>query len=555
MDENRSMQVTVSSLDKVFPQDGPSLFQSNFKVMKNEIFHFQVACKAQRLTQMLRAEVISDLGDRVSIRTVESVPARFALNPASDDYYIKGHGNDEMYPDLLRPVYQGGEIFVPESWFTFWVTVDGTKDPLPVGEHLIKVRIYNTYDETLWFKYDETSIFELTVLDDILPKHDITYTRWMHYDCICDKHNVEPWTDEFYKITAEYVDSAVRHGMNMLYTPLITPSLDTKIGTYRRTIQLVGVEKVGKDQYKFDLSELKRFMEFAAEHGIEYYELSHLATQWGARFTPKVEALVNGKMERIFGWDQPINCPEFDAFLNQMLAALRVFFVENGYMDKIYFHISDEPRPGVLENFKVVWSIVRKHFPEARFMDALTHREYHDEGYITHPVVGLEVYDEFPTEWVYYCGCMCKDYVTNCHFTMPLQRNRILGYQLYRNGSTGFLQWAVNYYHATDSRYKIDPYFVTDGGGAFEAGDAFVVYPAEGTVYESMRHEVLFDAFQDYSSLKLLESYIGKEAVLALLDDYGVKIGYYTYPHSAEWHLNFKLKIYELIEQAKAAKK
>jgi len=262
MDENRCMQVTVSSLDKVFPKEGPTLFQSSYKMMKNEIFHFQVACKAQHLTQMLYADIISDLGDKVSIRTVECIPARYAVNPNSDDYIIKGHGNDETYPDLLRPTMQGDEIFVPEQWFTFWVTVDGTKENLPVGEHNIKIHIYNKIEPRRWFFYDQTSIFNLTVIDDELPKHDVTYTRWMHYDCICDKHNVEPFTDDFYKITAKYVESAVNHGMNMLYTPLVTPSLDTRIGTYRRTVQLIKVEKIADGDYKFDFSEVKKFMEF-----------------------------------------------------------------------------------------------------------------------------------------------------------------------------------------------------------------------------------------------------------------------------------------------------
>ena len=49
----------------------------------------------------------------------------------------------------------------------------------------------------------------------------------------------------------------------------------------------------------------------------------------------------------------------------------------------------------------------------------------------------------------------------------------------------------------------------------------------------------------------LLAKYIGKDAVIDMLDDYGIKQGYYTYPHSAEWHMNLKLKIYERIEQEK----
>lgn len=551
---NECAMLTVSSLQKVFPNETPTLVQSAYTVMQNEVFHFQVCCKATNLTQMLRVDIDSDVADRISVRVVEGIPARYAKNVNIDDYYIKGHGNNDVYPDLLRPNIQNNEIFVPDNWFTYWITIDGRDSLLPVGKHDIKIRVYNTYAEGMWFYYDSTCVYTLNVIEGVLPKTGITYTRWLHYDCICDKHGVEPFTDGFYKITAEYVKSAVKHGMNMLYVPIITPSLDTQIGSYRRTVQLVKVFLNG-GKYSFDFTELKRFLDFALSLGIEKFELAHLASQWGAKYTPKVVATVDGEEKRIFGWEYPITYPEYSRFLNAMLPELKKFFEDNGYIDRVYFHISDEPQPDALDNFRVVWDIVSKVFPNARFMDALSHSDFYDAGYINHPVVGIEVYDNFPTEWVYYCGCMCRKYETNCHFIMPSQRTRILGFEMYRNGSTGFLQWAINYYHTTNSRQKIDPYFVSDAGGGFEAGDSYVVYPAGDTVYESLRHEVFFDAFQDYSALKVLESYIGKDKVLQLLDDEGVKKNYKDYPRSAEWHLAFKLKIYDLIEQARKAAK
>ena len=104
------------------------------------------------------------------------------------------------------------------------------------------------------------------------------------------------------------------------------------------------------------------------------------------------------------------------------------------------------------------------------------------------------------------------------------------------------------------SRIKIDPYYVTDACGQFQAGDSFIVYPTENGIYESLRHEVLADAFNDYKALKLLESYIGKESVMALLEEEGVKKGFAQYVRKATWHLSFRKKINELIMNAKESK-
>ena len=134
---------------------------------------------------------------------------------------------------------------------------------------------------------------------------------------------------------------------------------------------------------------------------------------------------------------------------------------------------------------------------------------------------------------------------------MPSQRTRVIGMQMYRNGSNGLLHWALNFYHSAGSHIKLDPYFVTDANGQFQSGDTFIVYPTEKGVYESLRHEVLNDAFNDYRALKLLEKYVGKERVLALLDSEGVKAGYKTYNRSAKWHSAFRLKLNKLIMEYK----
>ena len=81
------------------------------------------------------------------------------------------------------------------------------------------------------------------------------------------------------------------------------------------------------------------------------------------------------------------------------------------------------------------------------------------------------------------------------------------------------------------------------------------MYPSKDGVLESLRHEVWGDAINDFRALQLLESKIGRKEVVELLEFEGVKEGFSEYPRSAEWHLNFRLKVNSLIMGENTLKK
>jgi hypothetical protein len=74
------------------------------------------------------------------------------------------------------------------------------------------------------------------------------------------------------------------------------------------------------------------------------------------------------------------------------------------------------------------------------------------------------------------------------------------------------------------------------------------VYPGVNGANGSVRSEIINEGFQDHRALTLLESYIGREAVLALLKEEGVE-GYQVYPTSAKWHAEFRQKINALVKK------
>ena len=258
------------------------------------------------------------------------------------------------------------------------------------------------------------------------------------------------------------------------------------------------------------------------ECGIEYFEMSHLFSQWGAKYAPKVVATVNGKEEKIFGWHTPA-IGEYTRFLESFLPQLTGKLREWGIADVTYFHISDEPREEHLETYKAAKESLGNMLDGFHTFDALSSYEFYRHGLIDKPVPGNNEIEEFLANgltdmWTYYCTGQFYE-VSNRFMSMPSARNRIYGVQLYKYEIIGVLHWGYNFYNSQYSIEHINPYEVTDASGAFPSGDPFLVYPgADGYPEESLRIMVHDEAMTDLRALKLLESLTSREHVMELIE-------------------------------------
>jgi hypothetical protein len=291
-------------------------------------------------------------------------------------------------------------------------------------------------------------------------------------------------------------------------------------------MQLVDIAKDG-EKYSFGFEKLERWVELCKKYGIRYFEMAHLFTQWGACATPKIEAVVDGKLQRIFGWDVSSDSAEYAAFLKQFLPALLAELEKLGIKENCYFHISDEPnkapdKPDFV-NYGKAKELVKPLLQGCKIIDALSHIDFYDNGLIELPVPGTNHAEPFlerdiKERWCYYC-CSQGQLVANRFMSMPSYRNRVTGVQLYMNDMAGFLQWGFNFYYSRHSEFPVDPYQVTDCIHAFPSGDAFSVYPYENGAIESLRAAVFYEGLQDRMLLKSLEAKIGKEATRAMVTE------------------------------------
>ena len=510
----------VSSLEKIMLTNKLADFDqvSVLPAARGERVSFQIIAEDPVEPGVKRA-----MGLRISLRSklsgcikgfhVGQVPAQMPVyvERYSGEYITTQPG---LFPDVLYPLKKQKYYTQPYSLANFLFTVEVPEDLEP-GKYPVYITLTGA-DDGVPAKVKVV----IDVKKAIIGKNDLRFTQWFHCDSIADYFGVKMQSKRHWQLIERFIATAAHTGITMLLTPIFTPPLDTAIGTYRPTMQLVDMVKNG-DSYTIGFEKLERWVELCKKYGIRYFEMAHLFTQWGACATPKIEAVVDGKKTRIFGWDVPSNSPEYANFLRQFLPALLAELEKLGIKENCYFHISDEPNsaPGRPDyaNYVAAKELVKPLLAGCKIMDALSHAEFFDNGLIEYPVPATNRIAPFlerdiKERWCYYCCGQGQD-VANRFLAMPSFRTRVTGVQLYMHDMEGFLQWGFNFYYSRHSEFKIDPYQITDGFHAWPAGDPFSVYPYENGAIESLRTVVFYEGLQDRMLLKALEAKIGKEAV------------------------------------------
>ena len=534
-----------SSLEKIFPNEPlPENTLPALSVLKNEKADFQIAFSVQK-GDTVSFSAGGELSAYLRFFTVRLIPAGLNAPKKSDDYFISK--NKAEYPELLWPI---AKKFTAEYDGVNTVWCEILPSPLlPAGEHTIDFQIQVSENAPMHCSID------ITVIDAELPKQELIYTNWFHSDCLMEYYKIPVFSEKYWRVTESFLKRAKEYGMNCVLTPLFTPPLDTQVGKERPTVQLVDVKVIGNNQYAFGFEKLDSWLSMCDRCGIEYYEMSHLFTQWGAKHAPKIMAEVNGETKQIFGWKTRAAGKEYKTFLHQFSAALIEYIDRKGIREKCLFHVSDEPSGLMIFSYKKASRIVHECFKGFKIIDALSDYRVFKMGLIELPVPANDHIKPFIGKvkelWTYYCCVQADHYVSNRFFSMPSARTRVLGLQLYKFDVRGFLHWGYNFYFSQYSKGLIDPYKVTDAGGSFSSGDSFVVYPGEnGEPLDSLRLHVFYNGLEDMLALKLLESKVGKEKTDAILEEGLEKpLTFRDYPHSADWLLKTRERINRAIAE------
>jgi len=496
------------------------------------------------------------------LRSVELVPVDYPANERSDSFYITQ--KPSMLPDLLVPLRDGKITPQPDLYNAVWIDFPGI-DSSHAGKHEIKIIVqaveevdfgngdHHCDPEAAGYRVELPLVLEIA--DVALPPQTLIHTEWFHTDCLAAYYHVEPLSEEYWKIIEAFMEPMVkRYGINAVLTPVFTPHLDTAYGTERPTIQLVGITVEG-DTYTFDFSALERWCALCKKHGIQYLEIAHFFSQWGARTTPKIIARENGVEKKIFGWDVPSDSPKYRRFLEQFIPALRRECGRFGY-DRAHtiFHVSDEPHGDQIEVYKRAKNQIADLVEGSLIIDALSDVSFYREGVVEHPVPANDAIAPFlkaqvPDLWVYYC--VGQSYlVPNRFIALPSARQRAMGVLMYYYGIKGFLQWGYNYYYSALSKHLINPFLKTGGLRDWPAGDPFLVYPGEDRKpLSSIRGEVHRESFEDMRILALVEERAGRDAVLKMIhEDFPGKLTFENYPLEPHYYTRLRERAAEILK-------
>ncbi len=547
----------ISSLEKVRSvSEMNALTEINgAKVFAGESYSYQVCGIYTRVPEpdaphkVFKADtyvfVDSALKDYINVYCVKDAVAD-CVDPHDDDVIITEPG---IVPDILVPLSdQNGRMAISNTVTTLWVDVKVPSHCLP-GVYPVTIRMENNLNRNDVIE----KTFDIQVLPAVLPKQSTIYTQWLHVDSIASAHNVEVYSEEHWTLIEKYMRLAREVGINMILTPIITPPLDTEWGLKRLCVQLIAIEKCG-EKYYFDFSLLDRYIDLAISCGIEYFEMSHLFSQWGLHYAANIKVKENGVEDYMFDTRVKSTDPAYGDFLRQMLTELVKFLKLKGVFEKSFFHISDEPYDDHLEAYKFGRDILEPIIGEDKMMDAISKVDYYDRGLTKLPVVAINHMEAFlerdiENRWGYYC-CSQWDKVSNHFLDMPSYRNRIIGLQIYKFNLVGFLHWGYNYYNSQVSRYLINPYMTTSSDKAFPSGDAFVVYPMKDGPVPSIRAIVFNEALQDVDVCKMLEGYIGREAVVKMIDEAaGMDVTFKEYPRNSDYIPSLMNKMKEMIAE------
>ena len=548
--------VVLSSLERTTPEFCPETKKIEcVEGFRNEAVSFQISYKGQR--------------DRALIVRVKSnVDVKMYDELFVPVYHTRTLGNARIpkpgiFPDILSPRQLNPETCIMTSpwhhvnvpigdnqfyvysdcWKSLWFTVNESQKTLDAGEYTVTVEFLDAHK-------DEEKVHEETVkvkiLDEKLPAQKLMYTNWLHCDCISDFHNVEIFSDGFFKILENYVRVAATHGMNMVMLPAFTPPLDTPVGKERMTAQLVKVTYT-RGKYKFDFSLMKRYIDVCKRAGAKYFEHSHLFSQWGATAAPKIVATVKGKEKRIFGWDTVASGEEYAAFLKAYLREAKKFLAEEKLSKKVLFHVSDEPADFMLPTYLKALDVIKDELEGYMTGDALSHYEVYEKSSVKYPIVATHMIDTFKGVkdlWAYYTGEQTAEGMSNRLLGTPPEWNRIIGVQMFSYNVKGFLHWAYNFYYGVLSHGLIDPRVDVCGFGPLSAGAGNMVYPTnDGSVMPSIRQKVFFEGINDQRALDLLEKKKGREFCDKLIEKYFGEMSFTKAAKNPTELLNFRHEV------------
>ena len=279
---------------------------------------------------------------------------------------------------------------------------------------------------------------------------------------------------------------------------------------------------VSTDPLRFDFSYLKPYIELFFAEGFTHLMTGRLLTL-GSLPDGRPDSMSDTFKLALFP-DVPADSAEGYAVLTAYVKALADFLRENGWLDRTYFQIVDEPdvhcpSEDALLRRRVTYymaaNILRRYVPNAHVIEAVKTTSFKSGVDVMVPLT--ESYQQNKAEfdrmidagdelWSYVC-CVPEGFWLNRFLDKELTQNRLLFWGFEACRFSGYLHWAWNQFgRGMDPFVATSCYNPTGLGTNFPCGDAFIVYPGpeDNTPWLSMRLEAQRKGMEDACLLRAL---------------------------------------------------
>ncbi|MFL6072997.1 MAG: discoidin domain-containing protein [Mycobacteriales bacterium] len=340
------------------------------------------------------------------------------------------------------------------------------------------------------------------------------------------QYGVRAYDANWWKVIGTIAADAARHRDNVIYADF-------------QALLIPGTTVDASGHYTFDWTTFDRFVQVFVDAGAMQYLYTPTLIEPNpdpkiGRNSPVLDTLVpasgtSGPVRHAYcppNSGATAGCPDTNAYLDQVLPALKAHLDTMGWTDRFYLSALDEPTTQA-EADAANW-LYRKYagyFPHPHTNEAHVGVFAGDEDALTTvtPVTAVQDhgnlvggYDHDKAHyqslrlagkdlWLYTAIVPQGDYM-NRFISNHLDATRLLPWLAWKTGADGYLHWGWNYW--VNGPDGAGAYSAADTFDSTQDGDAWLVRPdkAHYGVYDSLRSEAQTSGLQDYELLNILRA-------------------------------------------------
>jgi len=338
----------------------------------------------------------------------------------------------------------------------------------------------------------ETFRWNVNVYDFNLPPRSevsFSYTNWFSTNEIADRHNLERWSPEFWRMLALYANLMAHGGQETFWLH------------WRDFFHNYGV--VG---WQLDTKRLERYIRIFLDAGFHWIEGAPIARRpnqdWSATW-----------LELIFG-KVPATSEEGEVIIQKLAEQVNAVLADKGWDKQWIQHLADEPTDVNAEDYRKLSDILRKHVPSIRIVEATMTRQLvgavdiwcpqvhkyqqNREFFLERQAVGDHV-------WTYTCLVPGGPWL-NRLLDQERLRQVYIGWAGAHYNTQGFLHWGLNHYKADPfAQSVVDHPAQPNTTNKLPAGDTHIIYPGPGQPWSSTRFEAHRIGLEDLAMLRAVQ--------------------------------------------------